>query len=74
MCPKISLKWDNFSSYLFPPTLSTDIAMQRCILGNIFDNHLKELNTFTGTNNNCQLCTYHKKASNSQTSWMLFYD
>ena len=40
MCPKISLKWDNFSSYLFPPTLSTDIAMQRCILGNIFDNHL----------------------------------
>ena len=39
MCPKISLKWDNFSSYLFPPTLSTDIAMQRCILGNIFDNH-----------------------------------
>ena len=39
MCPKISLKWDNFSSYLFPPTLSTDIAMQRCTLGNIFDNH-----------------------------------
>jgi len=39
MCPKISLKWDNFSNYLFPPTLSTDIAMQRCILGNIFDYH-----------------------------------
>ena len=43
MCPKISLKWDNFSSYLFPPTLSTDIAMQRCILGNIFENHLEKL-------------------------------
>ena len=28
MCPKISLKWDNFSSYLFPPTLQCNVALQ----------------------------------------------
>ena len=50
MRPKISLKWDNFSSYLFPPTLSTDIAMQRCILGNIFDNHIIKFKQLLNTN------------------------
>jgi len=28
---------------IFKLLISTDIAMQRCILGNIFDNHLKYL-------------------------------
>ena len=35
MCTKISLK----EGQLFKLLISTDIAMQRCILGNIFDNH-----------------------------------